>query len=80
MKELSAPLPLTLALRRTSGFTLTHERLPDGCAKIRILRAIDRASAFVPLRTILRFLGLSPTRFHAWWHIDTSVIRLLDGC
>ena len=66
VKKLSALLRLALALLRTSGFTLTHERLPDGRAKIRILRAIDRASAFVPLRAILRFLRLSPTRFHAW--------------
>ena len=39
-------------------FTLTHERLADGRAKIRILRAVDRARAFVPLRGLLRFLRL----------------------
>lgn len=66
VKKLSALLRLALALLRTSGFTLTHRRLPDGAAKIRILRAVDRARAFVPLRSLLRFLGLSPSRFHAW--------------
>jgi putative transposase len=66
VKKLTALLRLALALARTSGFTLTRERLPDGRAKIRILRAVDRARAFVPLRAILRFLRLSPTRFHAW--------------
>ena len=45
---------------------MTHERLPDGRAKIRILRAVDRGRAFVPLRTLLRFLRLSTSRFHAW--------------
>ena len=59
-------LRLALALLRSSGFTLTHERLPNGGAKIRILRAVDRARAFVPLRTLLRFLRVSPSRFHAW--------------
>ena len=54
------------ALAKRFRFTLTHERLPDGRAKIRILRAVDRAREFVPLRALLRFLRLSPSRFHAW--------------
>jgi putative transposase len=66
VKKLTALLRLALALLRSSGFRLTHERLPDGRAKIRILRAVDQAREFVPLRTLLRFLRLSPTRFHAW--------------
>jgi hypothetical protein len=59
VKKLTALLRLALALRRTSGFTLTHERLPDGRAKIRILRAVDRARACVPSPALLRFLQLS---------------------
>jgi hypothetical protein len=38
VKKLTTLLRLALALLRGSGFTLTHERLPDGRAKIRILR------------------------------------------
>jgi len=34
VQKLSALLRLALALLRTSGFRLTWERLPDGCAKI----------------------------------------------
>src|SRR5262244_3624742 len=37
VKRLTALLRLALALVRSSGFRLTHERVPDGCAKIRIL-------------------------------------------
>src|SRR5262245_6235799 len=66
VKKLTALLRLALALLRTSGFTLMHERLPDGRAKVRILRAVDRARPFVPLRALLRFLRLSPSRFHVW--------------
>jgi putative transposase len=33
---------------------------------MRILRPVDRARAFVPLRTLLRFLRVSPSRFHDW--------------
>ena len=70
VKKLTALLRLALALLRSSGFTLTHERLPDGRAKIRILRALDRAREFVPLRALLRFLRLSPSRFHAWRRLE----------
>jgi putative transposase len=66
VKKLTALLRLALALLRSSGFTLTHERLSHGRANIRILRAVGRARAFVPLRALLRFLRLSPSRFHAW--------------
>ena len=66
VQKLTALLRLALALLRTSGFSLTGERLPDGRAKMRILRAVDRARAFVPVRTLLRFLRVSPSRFHAW--------------
>jgi hypothetical protein len=59
VKKLTALLRLALALLRSSGFTLTHERLPNGRATIRILRALDRARACVPLRAILRFLRVS---------------------
>src|SRR5262245_40441281 len=47
VKKLTALLRLALPLLRTSGFTSTHARLPDGRAKVRILRAIDRARACV---------------------------------
>jgi putative transposase len=66
VQKLTALLRLVLAVRRTSGFRLTEERLPDGRDKMRILRAVDRARAFVRLRTLLRFLRVSPSRFHAW--------------
>jgi len=66
VQKLTALLRLALALLRTSGFRLTEVRLPDGRAKARILRAVDRAREYLPLRAVLRFLGISPTRFHAW--------------
>src|SRR5580704_4782461 len=59
-------LRLVLALLRTSGFRLTEERLPDGRDKRRILRAVDVAREYLPLRAVLRFLRVSPSRFRAW--------------
>jgi hypothetical protein len=66
VEKLAALLRLALALSRASGFRLSGGRLPDGPAKLRILRAVDRAREHIPLRAVLRFLGLSPTRFQAW--------------
>jgi hypothetical protein len=47
VRKLAALLRLALALLRTSGFRLTGERLPDGRAKTRILRAVDRAHEYL---------------------------------
>src|SRR5262249_7463879 len=47
MKKVRALLRLALALLRSSGFTLTQERMPGGRDKTRILRAVDHARAFV---------------------------------
>jgi len=66
VQKLTALLRLALALLRTSGFRLTGERLPDGRAKLRILRAVDRARQYLPMRPVLRFLQVSPSRFQAW--------------
>jgi putative transposase len=70
VEKLAALLRLALALLRTSRFKLSGERLPDGHSKTRILRAVDRARESVPLRALLRFLRLSPSRFHAWRRLE----------
>jgi len=57
---------LRALLRQTSGFRLSVACLPDGRDKLRILSAVDRAREHVPLRALLRFLRVSPSRFHAW--------------
>ena len=56
VQKLTALLYLALALLRTSEFSLSGERLPEGRAKMRILRAVDRARKYLPLRAVLRFL------------------------
>src|SRR5215510_15489659 len=72
VEKLAALLRLALALLHTSGYRLSEERLPDGHAKRRILRAVDRARECIPLRAVLRFLRLSPSRFHAWRRRQTA--------
>ena len=72
VEKLAALLRLALALLHTSGFRLSGERLPDGHAKRRILRAVDRARECIPLRAVLRFLRVSPSRFQAWRRRQTA--------
>jgi hypothetical protein len=72
VEKLAALLRLALALLRASGFRLSGERLPDGPTKLWIPRAVDGARDCMPLRAILRFLGLSPTRFQAWRRRQTA--------
>jgi hypothetical protein len=66
VEKLAALLRLALVLLHTSGFNLSRERLPEGDAKRRILSAVDQAHECMPLRAVLRFLRLSPSRFQAW--------------
>jgi hypothetical protein len=66
VQTLAALLRLVQALLQAPGFTLSRERLPDGRVKRRILRTVDQARASIPLRALLRFLGLSPSPFLAW--------------
>ena len=64
--KLAALLRLALVLRPRGGRTLAGERLLDGPDKARLLRAVEGARTSIPLRGILRFLHLSPSRFYAW--------------
>jgi hypothetical protein len=57
VQKLTALLHLVLALLRTSEFSLTGERLPEGRGKMRILR---RLLAFTELK-------LSNSMIEAWW-------------
>jgi putative transposase len=66
VEKLAALLRLALALLYASGFRCSGARVPDGDDKRRILRAVDQARACMPLPAVLRFLGVSPSRFQAW--------------
>jgi len=70
--KLAALLRLAVALLHASGFSLSGERLPDGQAKLGNLRAVERARTSIPLRAVLRFLGVSPSRFQAWGRRQTA--------
>ena len=66
IRILGAIVRLLVALLRALDVRLDRTRLPDGAAKSRLLRAIDRAQGALSLRGALRVLHLSPSRYHQW--------------
>jgi len=66
LDRLLALLRLMVVLWKVSGFSLSGLRFPDPASRLRLLQAIDRAHAVLSLRAVLRIIGLSPSRYHAW--------------
>jgi hypothetical protein len=66
VQKLTALLRVLLAVIKISGYSLSQARLPDGKDKNSLLRAIDRGRSILPLRSILRVIRLSPSRYHNW--------------
>ena len=66
LDRLVSLLRLMTLLLKVAGFSLARVRLPEGTAKTRLLRAIDKARSHFALRILLRIVGLSHTRYHAW--------------
>jgi hypothetical protein len=64
--RLLALLRLMVVLWKVSGFSLSGLRFPDPASRLRLLQAIDRAHAVLLLRAVLRIIGLSQSRYHAW--------------
>ena len=64
--RLTALLRVLFAVLRACRVDLARGRVPDGDDKRSLVRAVTCASALIPLRQVLRPLGLSPSRFHSW--------------
>ena len=63
---------LLLVLIRVTGCRLEGERLPDGAAKGRLLEAIGKATEILALASVLKVIGLSQSRYHAWQRLDRA--------
>ena len=75
---LGAIVTLLLVLVRIAGARLSGERLAEGEDKDKVLRAIERAVRVLPLRSVLRILGLGSSRYHAWTRSRTKGCPLDD--
>ena len=62
----TAIIRLLVVLLKLSGFRLDEQRLPDGTAKAKVLRAVDRSKDALSLKSALRLVRLSPARYQAW--------------
>ena len=59
-------LHLVVVTLKVSEFAFDRMRLPGGEQKRRLLRAIERSRAHLPLPSVLSLTGMSRTRYHAW--------------
>ncbi len=79
-ERLVALLRLLVVLLKVSGFSLAHARLPEGATKISLLRAIERSRSVLPLRSALRVLRLSRSRFHSWKRENECGLDDMPSC
>ncbi len=64
--RLLALLHLVVVAIKVPEFSFDRIRIPDGARKQRLLRAIERTRAHLPLGEVLKLIGMSSTRYHAW--------------
>ncbi len=66
IRRLIALLRVLLVVLKISRFSLNQTRLPDGNDKCSLLTVIDQARSILPLRSVLRVVRLSSSRYHHW--------------
>ena len=78
LRIVTAIMVLLLALIRTFRIRIDYERLPDGQSKQKLLRVIDRAYKVLQIKSVLRILKLSSSRYHAWKLAEENGCKLDD--
>ena len=66
-------LRLVIIALKVSGISFARVRLPEGTAKLQLLRAIERSRSHLPLRSVLRKIGVSHGRYYAWVRDDSCL-------
>ncbi len=66
----TAIIRLLFALLKLSGFRLDEQRLPDGTAKAKVSRAVDRCKDAVPPQNLVK---------HAIVDVSTLGVKLADA-
>jgi hypothetical protein len=64
--KLNALLRVMIVVLKLSGYSLNQAIVPDQKQKRLLLRAIERSRPTLPLRSVLRVIRLSQSRYHAW--------------
>lgn len=66
ISKLIALLRVLLVVLKLSRLSLNQIRFPDGNEKRSLLRVIEQARSVLPLRSVLRVVRLSSSRYHHW--------------
>ena len=66
IRVLGSVISLRLTLLRASGFKLEAKPMAPGPTRAALLRAVQRAREWLPLRAVLRLAGISSSRLNAW--------------
>jgi putative transposase len=77
--RLIALLRLIFTVLKIADFSLARLRISDADDKLRLVGAIEQARNHFKLRTVLRIIGLSFGRFHAWAR-EPCGIEHLQAC
>ena len=77
---LVALLRLMVVLLKVTGVSLNYTRLSEGSSKAALLRAIQRSRLILPLRTVLRVLRLSRSRYHSWKREEECGLDDMPSC
>ena len=72
IEVLSAVVRLLVALVRATNIRLASQRVPTAAAKMRILRAIERASHKIGRKAALKIVGLREGRLRRWQRAETK--------
>ena len=69
---LTGVVGLLAAMLRVSKYRTEYDRYSDCRSKAALLRAIERASRVLPLRSALRIARLSHSRYHSWRQLEAG--------
>lgn len=78
--KLVAILRLDVVLVRVCEVSLGRRPVPQSRKKRLLLRAVDRSSQALSVRTALRIVGLSRTRYHAWKREEECELQDASSC
>ena len=73
-------LRLVVIVLKVSGVSFAKVRLSEGTTKLQLLRAIERSRSYLPLRAVLKVIGLSHARYHDWIRDDRCGLDDRPSC
>jgi transposase InsO family protein len=79
-ERLQALLRVMVVLWKISGCALNDNRIPGSAGKLRLMAAIGQCRSVLPLRVVLRIIGLSQSSYHAWRRDRPCALAEVSAC